>query len=548
MRTIEGPRQRVEAKDLPMTEAGNPQYDVAIVGYGPTGLVAAATLGRLGHRVAVIERWPALYGKPRVTHIDGETARIIQSAGDVDQALRDSSLDSAAAYTWVNGSGDVLFDVPTDPRRFHGFPESISVYQPDIEEAIDDRVRGYDNVEMLRGWALTDLDQDDDGVTLTLGTWDGAAREVVEPSRQVRAAYVIGSDGGRSRVRGLLEVEREDFGFNERWLNVDVEWRRPAPDELSGTRQYCDPARGHMFMRIGSKRQRFEFALLPGESTEEFSRPERAWELLAEYHGLGSDDVDFIRQIVYTFEARIAEQWRVGRVFLAGDAAHTMPPYMGQGACGGMRDGLNLSWKLHLVLSGIAKEAILDTYEIERRPHVTALTHGSLELGKIANMHDPVMAAARDAAMMAGPAPRPPGMPPILAGVLQPGAEGTPQPPVGTLVPQGTVAAEGREGRFDDVVGNGFVLIARERPHLTPRQQAVVDALDVRIVVLAEVTDDGTYDGYLGGLGAQGILVRPDFVLFGSATGADGVPGLLDELAAALQLRSASVEPAGAVS
>lgn len=536
-----------------MTETEHPQYDipydVAIVGCGPTGLVAAATLGRLGHRVVVIERWQGLYGKPRITHIDGETARVIQSVGDVDQALRDSSLDSTIGYTWVNGSGDVLVDLPADQRRFHGFPSSISVYQPDIEEAIDERVRGYDNVEMLRGWALTDLAQDDDGVTLTLGTWDGSARKIVEPSRKVRARYVIGSDGGRSRVRDLLGVEREDFGFNERWLNVDVEWRRPAPDKLAGTRQYCDPARGHMFMRIGSKRQRFEFALLPGESTEEFSRPERAWELLAEHHDLGPDDVDFIRQIVYTFEARIAEQWRVGRVFLAGDAAHTMPPYMGQGACGGMRDGLNLSWKLHLVLSGIADETILDTYEIERRPHVTTLTHGSLELGKIANMHDPVLAAARDAAMIAGAVTPPPGMPPIFAGMLQSGPEGTPQPPVGTLVPQGAVAVDGREGRFDDVVGNGFVLIARERPHLASRQQSIIDAFDVRIVSLAEITDvDRAYKNYLDGIGAQGVLVRPDFVLFGTAPDAAAVPGLLDELAGAMRFRPTGAESAGVAS
>ena len=132
-----------------------------------------------------------------------------------------------------------------------------------------------------------------------------------------------------------------------------------------------------------------------------------AWALLGDTYDVGPDDVAILRKLVYTFESRVAQQWRVGRVLLAGDAAHTMPPYLGQGACSGMRDALNLAWKLDLVLRERASERLLDTYELERRPHATALVHGSIALGRIANTRDPQEAAARDAAFLAGKVPPP---------------------------------------------------------------------------------------------------------------------------------------------
>lgn len=518
-----------------MNNPSSDVFDVAIVGYGPTGLVAAANLGRLGHRVAVVERWPNLYGKPRITHIDGETARAVQSVADVDRALRDSI---PASYTWVNGRGDVLLDARIDGHRPMGFDADYSVYQPDIEDAIDERVRSSASVEFLRGWAFSGLTQDDDGVTLMIAEWDPLRRSRTDQIREIRAKYVIAADGGRSEVRSALDVSRVDLGFNERWLNVDVEWVNPPDPEFAGTRQYCDPARGHMFMQIGSSRQRFEFALLDHESTEDFLDPNRAWSLLKEHHGLGPDDVRFIRQIVYTFESRIADDWKVGRVFLAGDAAHTMPPYLGQGACGGIRDAVNLTWKLDLVLSGRASTDLLETYELERRPHVTALTHGSIMLGAIANMHDVDKAAERDSAMLSGEVSPPPlGPPPLTSGVIRTGPEGTALPRVGTLVPQGRIRRLGRVGRFDDVVGAGFALVVRDVVALDRRRLALLNLIGVETVVLADIDDvDGVYASYLDDLDTFGYVTRPDFVLFGTTPDADGVGDLIDDLAHALRI------------
>ncbi|MBC8093838.1 MAG: bifunctional 3-(3-hydroxy-phenyl)propionate/3-hydroxycinnamic acid hydroxylase, partial [Pseudonocardia sp.] len=394
-------------------------FDIAVVGYGPTGLVAASLLGQAGHRVLVCERWPALYGLPRLTHIDDEAARTVQAAGNVDEALRDSS---PTEFLWVNGQGEVLLNLPTVTDGPMGYPTHISMYQPDVEDAIDRRVRELPGVDVRQGWSVSRMTQDDDGVELGLVPWVDSRES--GPEERVRARYVIAADGSRSGIRSRLGIERDDFGFNERWMNVDVEWLRPAPADFRTTRQHCDPARGHMFMIIGEHRQRFEFAILPDEPDDAFEKPEAAWRLLAEHHGLGPDDVRIMRQLVYRFEARVARRWRDGWVFLAGDAAHTMPPYMGQGGCSGIRDASNLAWKLDLVLRGLAEDSLLDAYEPERRPHTTALTHMAMGLGAIANMHDPVAASARDATFRAGQAPPPPPMPVVGAGVIHHRADG----------------------------------------------------------------------------------------------------------------------------
>jgi 3-(3-hydroxy-phenyl)propionate hydroxylase len=509
----------------------SPQYDVAIIGYGPTGLTLASLLGQRGFRVVVIEKWPALYGLARLTHIDGETARLLSFACDLDEALGDSS--PVSSFVFYNAKGRELVDVASIPSLPMAHPAHISIHQPDIEDAIDRRIRTLPNVVVRQGVEATALEMSASGAEVSLKS--GEADETLS------ARFVFGADGARSFVRSALGVERTDFGFNERWLNVDGDRKRKLASNFEATKQYCDPARGHMYMPIGKGRQRFEFSLLPSESAEEMSKPETAWKLLKKHHNVGPDDISINRQIVYTFECRLAQTWRKGPALLGGDAAHTMPPYLGQGACSGIRDAANVAWKFDLVLSGKASPELLDAYEVERKPHVTNIMKTAVMLGKVANTKSRTVAFVRDLAFRFKLVPPPPPFPAFTEGVVQSDRSGKAGKVLGSVPPQSFVEAGGKRQRVDEVVGYRFALLARSNPakHLTSDQLTFLADLDCRVLTLggdgsAEVTQvldsDGAYGPYLDEIGAFAMLTRPDTNLFGVARSASQLGPLVEEL------------------
>lgn len=528
-------------------------YDVAVVGYGPTGLVAASALAARGHRVIVIERWPGLYGMPRLTHIDGETARIIQNVGDVVDALRVAR--PVNSYQWKGADDEDLLTVDWSGRS-SGYPAHFSIYQPDIEDAIDARVRSHPNAEIRQGWEVDHLEQLDDVVSIRIRRWsrDRAQQWAgTDHERTLTARYVIGADGAGSFVRTSLGVDRDDLHSDDIWLNIDTLALRDLPAKFHQSSQFCDPVRPHMFMPIGVGRQRFEVAVLPGEDIEAAKKPEAAWSWLRKKHNLGPDDVEILRNIVYVFSARTAETWRVGNVFLAGDAAHTMPPYMGQGACSGMRDGITIAWKLDLVLSGKATDALLDTYEVERRPHACAIQLTSVILGRIANTLDRDEAASRDKAFRSGNAPTPPPFPTITAGVISTDLDGAPRGQAGQLSPQGMVRKGGRKGLFDSVFGGGFALVTASDPAavLTDPQLAFLADIGAVIATLEPGTPysfqelDDSYSHYFTEHEVEGFLSRPDFHLFGAGRRFE-LGDLVDELREKLCYTPARVGAASA--
>ena len=509
----------------------SPQYDVAIIGYGPTGLTLASLLGQRGFRVVVIEKWPALYGLARLTHIDAETARLLSFACDLDEALRDSSpVDS---YIFYNAKGRKLVDVASIPSLPMAHPAHISIHQPDIEDALDRRVRMSPNVVVRQGVEATALTMSGTGAEISV--------RVGEANETILARFVFGADGARSFVRSALGIERTDFGFNERWLNVDGERKRQLASNFEATKQYCDPARGHMYMPIGKGRQRFEFSVLPTESTDEMSKPETAWKLLRKHHNVGPDDITINRQIVYTFECRLAKTWRKGPALLGGDAAHTMPPYLGQGACSGIRDAANVAWKFDLVLSGKASPDLLDAYEVERKPHVANMMKTAVMLGKVANTKSRAVAFIRDLAFRFKLVPPPPPFPAFIEGVVQADRSSKAGKVLGSVPPQGFVEVGGKRQRVDEVVGYRFALLARSNPAklLSPDQLAFLADLDCRILTIggdgsAEATQvsdlDGVYDAYFKDMDVFAMLTRPDTNLFGVARSSSQLGSLIEEL------------------
>jgi 3-(3-hydroxy-phenyl)propionate hydroxylase len=512
-------------------------FDVAVIGYGPAGETATATLGTAGHRVVAFDRQPQMYPLPRMATFDGEASRTIQALGrSIDDALEHSSILLTCTFTDADLNPVIPMDWSGDQG---GFAWHRSVFQPDIESNLDDRIRTLPNVDVRRGFELFDMTQHDDHVELRVRPKNSTDDAEVET---VLARYVVGADGTNSLVRRLSGLTFTDFGLHERWLNFDMNLKRPIPDYMRELVLAMDPKRPHMFMPLGSLRERFEFRVHEHETEEEMTKPEVVWDFIAEHYGLGPDDMEIARQIVYHYYTRVADEWRSGRVFIAGDAAHTMTPYMGQGGCSAIRDGRAIGWRLDLVLRGVAEPAILDSYQTERKQHVSELVFTSHALSELINMTDPKAAEERNHAILNHLVPPPPPFPKLEGGALHREADGSIAEVPGSIAPQGTLRRGDSVGRGDDVLrdpsrrdGN-FQLIARRDPGLSPEQARFFSSIGGVVAVLGDPTSpdavedvEGVYTAFLDGVGADAYIMRPDWVVFG-AVSLEAAPALLDEL------------------
>jgi 2-polyprenyl-6-methoxyphenol hydroxylase-like FAD-dependent oxidoreductase len=498
--------------------------DVAIVGAGPVGLVLGILLAQRGRSVVILEQWPSPYALPRAVHFDHEVGRILQSCG-IGAELR-AITEPAEVYEWRNGTGTTLLRFGRIGASASGWPFSSMFSQPELEDLLDRRAETLPMLEVRRGMRVFAIDQHDDRVYLQyVPVQLGADHRLVEQSddaARLDARYVVGCDGANSTIRTLLDVAVDDRGFFYDWLIVDVILNEPRifdPPNL----QVCDPVRPTTVVSGGPGRRRWEFMRLPGEQIEDLNRASKAWELLAPWD-VHPGNARLERHAVYTFQARSAAQWQVGRAFLAGDAAHQMPPFAGQGMCAGIRDAANLAWKLNLVLDGRATPEILATYDRERRPNSNAAIDFSMELGKVICVADPAEAAARDegmAAMYDGGISDVPGLPGIAEGLVATGS-----PLAGEVFPQGQL-----DGRwFDDVHGAGWRLVTVD-PDWTGLDPAVVDWFKDIDGASIEVTSASTdLAAWFENHGVRWALQRPDFHLFGTAEDRDGAMALLVEL------------------
>lgn len=313
------------------------EFDVVVAGYGPTGMATTSLLAQHGHAVCVFERWPTLYGQPRMATIDGETARIIQAASDIKSALANSV--ARPRYLIANQFGQILIDHDWDKNHVCGFPYRISLHQPDIEDAMDAAAR-LEGAEINQGWEVVSVAQDVDFVSVTAREWRVSASGEVQrrERRTVRARYLIASDGARSVIRECLGIERESWPFRGAWLTFDATRKRTLPNFFGISPNgsvaviFCAPeGRSHSIIPLGTDHIRFNFETAPDTPSDGELHLNVALPLLESVYGITEDDVEVYRQAVYTFEGKLASNWKVGRIFLAGDAAHVMTPSRGKG-------------------------------------------------------------------------------------------------------------------------------------------------------------------------------------------------------------------------
>lgn len=517
--------------------------DVAIVGGGPVGTLLAVLLGRQGRRVTLIERWSEAYGRPRAVTFDHEIARILATLG-IDSERDPAITWHDELYYWKNANGENLQIVDWQSQSASGWRVRYWFNQPDLEARLTRIVDTLPTVTQLRGFQASALHQDEDGVELTIRQTPQEAGPDGE-TRVVRARYLVGADGANSFVRDALGIESEDKGYFFDWLILDM-IPNGAYDAQPSQWQLCDPRRPTTIVPGGPGRRRWEFMVLPGESIEEMQTPERAWTLLEPW-GMTPQNAQLERSAVYRFQARWANVWNKGRCAIAGDAAHLMPPFAGEGMCAGLRDALALGWRLDAILDGKMDAAVLDSYTSERLAHVRHYIEFSQELGKIICIDDAQEAAARDAAMKADLAARDNKPVPTDICHLGPGAWCPESSHAGELSVQGVVEANGRRDRFDQAVGHGWIVIGFEADPaqaLTGAQREQLALLGGRTVTIGApgaacdaIDVDGTYARWLADIDAKYVLLRPDFYVAATANGVASLRERFDEVMSKLHLQ-----------
>jgi 3-(3-hydroxy-phenyl)propionate hydroxylase len=483
-------------------------YDVAIVGFGPVGATLAGLCARRGLSVVVFDKDVDVYPLPRAAHVTDEVMRVWQELGCADEMF--AGMRENVGMDLLTARGEVLHSMRSPGITRCGWPGSLFFHQPSTERALRK--------------AVLDL-----GITAHLGTEvldiEARADEIVvtTPSGDVCASWLVGCDGARSFVRKAFDIALDDLQFEEPWIVVDLVCTGPTPKLPDRALQICDPARPHTLVPMPEPRFRFEFMLLPGEDADAMQAPDVVRTLMAPW--VGADTIEVERSAVYTFHGLIAREWRRGRVLLAGDAAHQMPPFLGQGMCSGIRDAANLAWKLAAVHCNDAPDALLDTYQAEREPHVRQIAELAIGAGRMICTTDARIADERDRAMAQtrhendGDAktfelPQLPAGPLVLAG----GGRLAPQP-----LCDGT--------RLDELIGPRFGVVVRDYAQLPStatefwaRRATLVDA--VTYPILDRLLDD---------LDTEVVVIRPDrYVL---ATG-DSLDAITDRIRPLLQRKA----------
>ncbi|QDZ15825.1 bifunctional 3-(3-hydroxy-phenyl)propionate/3-hydroxycinnamic acid hydroxylase MhpA [Humibacter ginsenosidimutans] len=501
--------------------------DVIVVGAGPVGSMAALLADRLGLSVVLVDASTEVYPKPRAIHFDADIMRIFQFAGLADELEPRVRATSGALHLGEDGEPIRDFRVVATEGDL-GWKPHYMFYQPEVDRMLRRRAEDAPGIHTAFGWSCRSIAELDDHVVVELGNESGEVR--IE-----RARYVIAADGSTSTIRKSLGIELTDYGFDEPWIVIDAD---ADSDELGPdySIMYCDPQRPATYVPGPRAHRRWEFMVLPGEDSSTLAEPEVALSLIRQVTPWYDDGrLTISRAAVYRFHALVADRWRQGRILLAGDAAHQTPPFYGQGMCHGMRDVRNLAWKLRAVLRDGVPDELLDSYQVEREPHVRAIIEQSVANGRYICVLDVDEAKVRDARMrelMENPAPQAPKtwkdlIPGLSTGVLD---ETGSSPATGLLFPQPWVtASDGRHGRLDDIVGDGWVLITTA-PY-ADREASGPPAF----VVGADVIDDsGTLQAWLSAFDAESVLLRPDRYVFGVANDAEGTRALLDAREAAL--------------
>lgn len=515
-------------------------FDVIQIGYGPVSKLSALLLDKLGWKVAVFERWGEVYPLPRAVCIDHEIYRMLHTVG-LGKVI-DKVKDTAPPYRWYNAEWKELLMIDWPKGSISGGSEVNFIHQPSFEKELDIEITSRNNISVFFEHEFMEIQQNSEHVTVKVK--DTHSGEI----KTYTAKFVLGVDGANSLVRESQQISRTDLGFEADWLVVDYtldEGLSASSLGLVECGQYCNPERPTTIVPGGKingrENRRWEFMRLPHETKEEMVKEEKVLSLLGDW--IKPEQGQLVRHALYTFRSLVTDTWVKDRIILAGDAAHVMPPFMGQGMCAGLRDVWNLSWKLDKILRGSAGISLLKTYEEERKPHVTDVIKLSMFLGSIICMPDKAQAAQRDAEFFSTTPPEMKPFPHLTSGFIAKDSKGNPLLGAGMLSPHGTVRFQRRTGRLDRFTdSHTFKLIINAHyvnDWLDSKVSQLLRMLNIEIVSIADkkvAKDHEIADTqeqilpFMKSLDVNALLVRPDQYLFGTASNNKELVELLDQL------------------
>ena len=488
-------------------------FDVAIIGYGPVGSIMANLIAIKGHNILIIDANKGTSPTARAINTDGEQCRAFDLLGFAEEVIENTGYIDKVSFTDAELNEIITQDQPLEVGAM-GWPPQLLFYQPELEKIIRSSVESNKNIVIKEETILENFSIEKDKITLSCSS-NGEIS-------QYECKYLIGCDGASSSVRKLLKIERDDLGYDQDWLVADAHLTQTVDIPRHHAKQVCNPKRPATYVPGRRGHRRFEFKLMPGESKEELEKKEKVWELLSPW--INPDNASLERADVYQFHAALAKDWRIGNCLIAGDAAHQMPPFMGAGMGTGIRDAMNLFWKLDLVLSGRAGDDILDTYKAERYPHAKWTVAQSVSIGKIIEG----ICAQQEGKEFTPEENDGYGVkfPHLPSGIFEDASDEI----SGYPCPQPLLSRDGIKQLSDRVVGSKFCIFTRNGiPKLSDKAEKIIETLDIQIVELSEEDDEENRMEKIFSL-YELILVRPDRYVYGGIESLDDASKIVESL------------------
>ena len=352
------------------------EFDVVIVGLGPTGGTLANLLALQGHSILILEKENNFYPLPRAVHFDDEVMRVFQTIGITKKFLKYTLINKGTKF--VNTRGDVILDWPR-PKQIteNGWYPSYRFHQPDLERQLRNRLKSFKKVKIKQNTKLIKTSNNNDNISIIFEDMKSGLRN------SINAKYLVGCDGANSTVRNQIKTKMINLGFTQKWAVVDLILNKRKKNLPDRTIQFSNKVRPATYCRNVGRRRRWEFAINNNEKEKTIMSDKYIWNFLKPW--LNKKEAKLERKTIYTFKSAISKNWRRGRIFIAGDAAHLMPPFMGQGMCAGIRDVSNLAWKISYCVKNKHSDKLLNSYQSERFSNVKEYVKTTMRMGSFIN-------------------------------------------------------------------------------------------------------------------------------------------------------------------